>query len=360
MNIIQLLKEKYNLSIWIDQIDKEILDNLPQLVKENKIFGITTNPTIFNNAINRPDYKLDYNYEKDKNIDLFELIEQSMIKDVKKACQIMLPIFEKTNYQDGLVSIEVPPYIAYDTFKTIQKALELWEKINMPNVMIKIPATDQGIEALKNLYSQNININVTLLFSVKKYNQVIEVYKNSATNSISVASFFVSRVDTIVDDLLNKLRESSLISENYYRKLIGKVAIANSLNAYKLYKRAFEGYPKIQRILWASTSTKNPSYHPLKYVQELLTPNSINTLPLNTYKILLNTDIKLEEWEKVTQQNLKETEEIIKTLEEIQNYINFDYICEELLYKGVSLFSDSYNSIVYSVINKLASSLPLA
>ncbi|MFN4219794.1 MAG: transaldolase family protein [bacterium] len=356
MNIIQKLKEKYNLSIWLDYLDNELLEYLPSMVKERKIYGITTNPTIFNNALKKSSQP---NLKDTKN--LYEAIENVMIENVKKACYIMLPIFEETNKQDGLVSIEVPPYIAYDTSQTAEKAVQLWEKINMPNVMIKIPATNEGIESIKILYQKNININVTLLFSLEKYSKVIETYKNANTQSISVASFFVSRVDTVIDEHLLKLKQANLITEELYTKLVGKTAVFNSLNAFKLYERSFQNVSKIQRILWASTSTKNPSYNPLKYIQELLTPNSINTIPLNTYQLLINSEINLEEWEKITKQNIEQLEEINQKLQQISNYLNFNYFTEELLYKGVTLFSDSYNSIVDTFITQLSiNTSPLA
>ncbi|MFN3996120.1 MAG: transaldolase family protein, partial [bacterium] len=248
-----------------------------------------------------------------------------------------------------------------DTSQTAEKAVQLWEKINMPNVMIKIPATNEGIESIKILYQKNININVTLLFSLEKYSKVIETYKNANTQSISVASFFVSRVDTVIDEHLLKLKQANLITEELYTKLVGKTAVFNSLNAFKLYERSFQNISKIQRILWASTSTKNPSYNPLKYVQELLTPNSINTIPLNTYQLLINSEINLEEWEKITKQNIEQLEEINQKLQQISNYLNFNYFTEELLYKGVTLFSDSYNSIVNTFITQLSiNTSPLA
>lgn len=351
MNLIQKLKEKYNLSIWLDYLDDEVLEYLPTMVKEKRIYGITTNPTIFNNAINKnPQLNL-----KDSQ-NLYEAIENIMIENVKKACYIMLPLFEETSKQDGLVSIEVPPYIAYDTSKTVEKAMEIWEKINMPNAMIKIPATNEGIEAIKILYEKNININVTLLFSLEKYSKVIEVYKNLNTQSISVASFFVSRVDTVIDEHLEKLKQANLITNEQFTELVGKTAVFNSLKAFKLYQENFFNSYKIQRILWASTSTKNPSYHPLKYIQELLTPNSINTIPLNTYQLLLNSEENPEDWEKITKQNLENLDQINQKLQQIANYLNFEYFTEELLYKGVTLFSESYNSIINTFITKLSSS----
>lgn len=345
MNIINQLKEKYNLSIWLDYLDKETLEVLDQWVKEKKIFGITTNPSIFNNAINK--FSEYYLSRETVSNDIFRSVENIMIEEVKKACDIMLPLFEETKGQDGLVSIEVPPYIAYDTQRTVEKAEEIWNKISMPNVMIKIPATNEGIQAIKILFDKNINVNITLLFSIKRYSLVAQTYKNSQTNSISVASFFVSRVDTIIDDILARMKENKFFNAP---DLFGKAAIANSLLAYRLYQNIFndnsDDNSKIQRILWASTSTKNPSYHPLKYVLELLTPNSINTIPLQTYQTLVKADINIKEAEKITQKNIEEAEEIIRKLD----FLNLEYLMEELLYKGVTLFSDSYNSILYSVI----------
>jgi len=356
MNIVQFLKEKYNLSIYLDYIDKEVIENLSQLVKERKIYGITTNPNIFNTAISKyPSYYL-------KNIsksNIFQNIERIMIEEVKKACDIMLDLFEETG--DGLVSIELPPYIAYKQEETIEKAIEIWEKVNMPNLLIKVPGTNEGIESIKKLFDLNINVNITLLFHLDKYKKVIQAHKNSHNHPPSVASFFVSRLDTTIDNILSKFKENNIINEDHYNKIIGNTAISYSLLAYKLYKQEFfnkensssiKNFQNIQRILWASTSTKNPSYHPLKYVLNLLTENSINTLPLNTYKILLETDKEtIEKYHLITKENIEKSQEIINL---VQSYINLDYILEELLYKGITLFSESYNSIFDSLVENIS------
>ncbi|MEN3014863.1 MAG: transaldolase [bacterium] len=355
-NIIYDLKNRLNLSIWLDYLDREVLELLPNLVKEEKIYGITTNPTIFNNAINK--YSSAYLKHYDFGANIFDIIESIMIEDVKKACEILLPLYEKTNHQDGLVSIELPPYIAYDEHQTIHKAKQIWEKIQMPNVMIKVPATNEGINAIKKLFEENINVNITLLFSVSKYIQVVESYKQSKTQysskSITVASFFVSRVDTAIDNILHKMLHSKIISQSDFELLIGNVAVANCMLAYKHYLKSFNesdiAKGEYQRILWASTSTKNPSYHQLKYVIELLTPNSINTIPYNTYQLLMQSDIDIDQIKSNYTQKMETSEKLVELL---NKYINLEYILEDLLYRGVTLFSDSYNSILYTVIEKV-------
>lgn len=360
----KLLRDKYNYSIWLDYLDRNLIENkLDELITKGYILGITTNPTIFNKAISSVDYyksKLKNTNQKD----YYKVIEDLMIEDVKMAADKLLKVYKETQGYDGLVSIEVPPYIAYDTEATIKKAIEIFDKISMPNVMIKVPGTSRGIKAIETLLYKGININITLLFSVNNYKQVLKAYTNALkkrieenldiSHIVSVASFFVSRVDTAIDNIVVKIN-----NEKLKQRFLGKLAILNSYLAYVEYKKYLESDfqfivskgGKYQRILWASTSTKNPAYHPLKYVYELLLPNSINTLPYETLNLLIQDNNKIDL--NLFDYNLEKINEqaILKEIEELNQYINFEWILNDLQYRGVTLFSDSYNEILYTVIN---------
>lgn len=365
---IKSIKEKYNYSIWLDYLDRELIETkLEELINKGYVFGITTNPTIFNKAIS----SVNYYKNKIKELKLgnyYEIIEKLMIEDVKYAAQKLLKIYEQTDGYDGLVSIEVPPYIAYDYQATIDKAIKIFNEISMPNIMIKVPGTLEGLKAIETLLYKGINVNITLLFSIENYKQVLKCYVNALTkrlqenmdikNIVSVASFFVSRVDTSVDNILLKINNHSL-----NQRFLGKLAVLNSYLAYIQYKKYFESDFKLivskggkyQRILWASTSTKNPNYHPLKYVYELFLDNSINTIPYETLNLLINEELNnniKEEFFRINNEKLNE-DYILNEVKELNKYINFEWVLNELQYKGVTLFSESYNEILYNIINTL-------
>ncbi len=368
MGIFRSIKEKYNYSIWLDYLDRELIENkLEDLLNKGYIFGITTNPTIFNKAISSVGYYKNRIKELELG-DYYKIIEKLMIEDVKYAASKLLKIYEQTNGYDGLVSIEVPPYIAYDYQATIDKAIEIFNEISMPNIMIKIPGTSEGLKAIEILLYKGININITLLFSIDNYKKVLNAYVNALNkrlqenldikNIVSVASFFVSRVDTTIDNILLKINNDSL-----NQRFLGKLAILNSYLAYIEYKKYFENDFKLivskggkyQRILWASTSTKNPNYHPLKYVYELFLDNSINTIPYETLNLLINEELNnniKEDLFKINNEKLNK-DYILNEIKDLNNYINFEWVLNELQYKGVALFSDSYNEILYNIFKTL-------
>jgi transaldolase len=368
MDNLKLLKEKYNYSIWLDYLDRDLIENkLDDLINKGYVLGITTNPTIFNKAITNVIYYKNRIKEL-KESNYYKIVEKLMMEDVKYAANKLLKVYEETQGYDGLVSIEVPPYIAYDPKATIDKAIEIFNEISMPNILIKVPGTLPGLKAIETLLYKGININITLLFSINNYKQVLQAYVNALNkriqenldikNIVSVASFFVSRVDTAVDNLLLKINNSNITN-----RFLGKLAIFNSYLAYIEYQKYLENEfkfivskgGKYQRILWASTSTKNPNYHPLKYVYELFLPNSINTLPYETLNILINEHSKNNIDENIFKLNLEKLNKdyILNEIKELNKYINFEWLLNELEYKGVSLFSDSYNEILYNVINNL-------
>ena len=287
--------QEFGQSIWLDFFDRKIMDSgeLKKFIDEDGISGVTSNPAIFEKAVNSSsDYDEDITtlgMQKKSNDDIFFGFA---VKDIKRAADFFKMVYEKTNGEDGFVSLEVSPHLGYDTDGTIKQARELWKSVDRKNVMIKIPATAQGIPAIRQCISEGININITLLFGLPRYKEVIDAYlsgledrvkANQPINNIaSVASFFLSRIDVLIDPLL----EGRGVLD-----LKGEVAIASAKKAYEIYKDIFcsERFKKLeakgakrQRVLWASTSSKDPSFSDVKYVEALIGPETINTIPLET------------------------------------------------------------------------------
>jgi transaldolase/transaldolase/glucose-6-phosphate isomerase len=284
-------------SIWLDFFDRKIMDSgeLKRLIDEDGVSGVTSNPSIFEKAISSSsDYDEDIaalSRQKKNNDDIFFGLA---VKDIQRAAGYFKPVYERTNGEDGFVSLEVSPHLAYDTEGSIKQARELWKAVDRKNVMIKIPATAEGLPAIRACVGEGININITLLFGLPRYRQVVDAYLSGLedrvnlnqplNNIVSVASFFLSRIDVLIDPLLE---EKSLFD------LKGEVAIASAKKAYEIYKNIFSSErfkqleakgAKKQRVLWASTSTKDPSFSNVKYIEALIGPETINTIPLETLK----------------------------------------------------------------------------
>ncbi len=282
-------------SIWLDFFDRKIMDSgeLKELIEEDGVSGVTSNPSIFERAVNSgSDYDEDITMlsrQKNNNDDIFFGLA---VKDIQRAAGFFKSVYENNKGEDGFVSLEVSPHLAYDTKGTVKQARELWKSVDRKNVMIKIPATAEGIPAIRQCISEGININITLLFGLPRYKEVVDAYlagledrvKTSLPigDIVSVASFFLSRIDVFIDPLLE---EKKLLD------LKGEVAIASAKKAYEIYKNIFssERFKKLeakgakkQRVLWASTSTKDPSFSDVKYVEALIGPETINTIPLET------------------------------------------------------------------------------
>ncbi len=284
-------------SPWLDFIRRGYVrdGSLQKLISEDGIRGVTSNPAIFEQAIaGSNDYDDEILMLTGEGLSAEEIYDKLSIDDVAEAADLFLPTYKATNGLDGYVSLEVSPHLARDTEGTIEDAKRLWKALNRPNVMIKIPATVEGIPAIQACIAAGINVNVTLLFSVSRYRAVAEAYiagiKSLRENGkdlkvASVASFFVSRVDTLIDPQLETA------SNPLAKELVGKIAVANSLCAYKVYQELFESTEFndlksngawTQRLLWASTSSKNPAFSKVKYVESLIGPDTVNTLPLDT------------------------------------------------------------------------------
>ncbi len=358
--------EKYGQSVWLDNINRSLIKTgeLKNLIEEIGLRGVTSNPSIFQKAVSSgKDYDAQVKSLLVKNPELTpeELFEDLAVKDIQDATDILLDVYKKTNGIDGYVSIEVSPELAYDTEATIEEARGLNKKVGRPNVMIKIPATQEGIPAIKKMISEGVNINVTLIFSPKVYEQVVDAYMSGLEARLasgkkidtiaSVASFFISRIDSMVDKELDK-------KEN--KDLKGKIAVANAKLVYQKGKELFaserfkklqKNGAKIQRLLWASTSTKNPAYPDTLYVEELIGKNTINTIPpatIDAYKDHGKPADRIES-------GLSEAADQMKKLAGLK--IDFEDVTKRLTEEGVILFVNSYKDLIGAIAKKKESTL---
>ncbi|NWF57646.1 MAG: transaldolase [Syntrophaceae bacterium] len=367
-NPIKKLSE-INESIWLDNLSRNLIDSgeLERLIFEDGVTGVTSNPTIFQKAISG---------SKDYNASLRKLLEEGLrdekelfwrlaTEDVSRAAQLFWPVYLKSGGLDGYISIEVSPDLAHDSERTVAEAKRLFSGIGRKNILIKVPGTKEGLAAIEELTGEGVNINVTLLFSVIRYEEVVDAYLRGLEKRfrmgkpidevVSVASFFVSRVDTLVDKLL-EARMAAAGSEDEKQKiksLMGKAAVANAKLAYKKYRETFSAerfrsLPKarVQRILWGSTGTKNPAYSDVKYVEELIGYDSINTLPDSTLKAFRDhgrTQVTIDK-------GVKEAESLFPQLKELG--IDIDRVTEDLEKEGVKLFSDSFFALLKEIAQK--------
>lgn len=334
------------------------------MIDEDGLRGVTSNPSIFYKSIkSSSDYddQLKELFESSNNYSEKEVFFELAIKDITDACDLLMPLYLHSNKGDGYVSIEVDPHFAYDTESTITEAADLFERIAKPNLMIKVPATKEGLPAVEELIYRGYNINVTLLFSVARYEETIESYLNGLERRASenkdlegiasVASFFVSRVDTLAD----KYIEESGASGDGGQLLMGKTAVANAKLAYQSFKKAFSserffGLRKkgagIQRLLWGSTSTKNPAYDDTLYVKELIGPGTINTMPDNTLKAFKDHG----EVERSIDTGVEDAERSISELGGAG--ISIERVTKELEDEGVRLFAESFDSLLALIADK--------
>ena len=334
MNSLDILKNKGQ-SIWLDSISKQMIDSgdLKKIIDEG-VTGITSNPSIFEKAITSTNfYDLEIEKAIIKNNDTKSIFEKIASNDIQKGADLLLETYEKTNQDDGYISLEVDPSLANNKDKTIDEAIKLWEKVDRPNLMIKIPGTESGIKSTEILLEMGINVNVTLLFSFKSYQNTLNAFINSRkknNKSRSVASFFISRIDTAAD---TKINNESIIFH--------KVAIANAYNAYDYFnKNRFRMDNNFQKLLWASTSVKSKDLKEDYYSVNLPHENTINTLPPETLNFLLNS----KQFENNQIDYFKNN--YAKTLTESQKFFNLEDITDGLLINGIDLFMNSYNSLL--------------
>ena len=363
--------QQYGQSIWLDFIRRQIIENgeLQRWIDEDGLMGVTSNPTIFQKAIGGSD---DYDASLQHMLDLepYAMFEELAIEDIQHATDLFRPVYDRTGGRDGFVSMEVSPLIANDTQTTLNEALRLFKVINRPNVMIKIPSTEAGIPAIEEAIASGVNINITLIFGIENYLHVTEAYirglerRKAAGHDISkiasVASFFLSRIDVAVDRVLdNNIRAAQTRGDlgrvALNNKLKGKTAVANAKVAYKHFKEIFygdrfaalrEAGAMPQRVLWASTSTKNPAYPDTMYVDSLIGRDTVNTLPPETIKLFKDhgtVGATLDE-------GIDEAEQTLDMLAEVG--IDLDDVTRQLQIDGVEAFTDSFNSLLEQVAAK--------
>jgi len=357
-------------SVWYDNIDRAQLTSgqFQRLLNEDGVVGVTANPTIFEKSISSGhayDEQMTQLINEGKSTN--EIYEALIIKDIRTVADLLRPIYDSTGRLDGYVSLEVSPELAHDTQATIAEARRFWKMVDRPNLMIKIPATPEGIPAIRQTLSEGLNINITLIFSLDSYRAVANAYlealeeRNGRGEDIShiasVASFFVSRVDTLVDKLLDeKIKATSDPNEQQKLKsLQGKAAIANARLVYQEFKRIF-GTPffeslrhagaHVQRPLWASTSTKNPAYRDVLYAEELIGPDTVDTMPLET----------IEHFRDHGQPRLTIEDDIAgakATFEELEKIgIHYDQVTQQLQDEGVKKFADSFHQLFAGIDSK--------
>ncbi len=355
-------------SIWLDYIRRDLIASgkLRRLIEEDGLRGMTSNPSIFEKAIAEShiyDQDIRDMALKKKNVKaIYETLSQS---DVQNAADEFSSVYEKTDGKDGYVSLEVNPHLAYDTQGTIEEARRLWAALNRPNVFIKVPATSEGLSAIQQLISEGININVTLLFGLPRYRQVAEAYiaglearaaqDKPVKHIASVASFFLSRIDALVDPLVEKFFEPASPKTEIAKKLHGQTAIASAKLAYQIYKEIFGGnrFKKLadqgvrpQRLLWASTSTKNPDYSDVKYIESLIFPDTVNTVPLETidaYRDHGDPKSRIE-------QDAREASWIMTQLPQLG--INIDKVTRQLEDEGVKKFDEPFDKLMETLTKK--------
>lgn len=362
-NKVKTLKD-FGQSIWLDFFDRKIMSSgeLKRLIDEDGITGVTSNPTIFEKAINgSSDYDQDIvalSLERKTNEAIFIGL---VVKDIKRAADFFQSIYVSSLGEEGFVSLEVSPDLAYDTEGTIKQARQLWQWVDRPNVMIKIPATEEGIPAIRRCISEGININITLIFGLPRYAQVVEAYLSGMEDRVkahlpiteisSVASFFLSRIDALTDPLLEK---RNLLD------LKGELAVASAKKAYELYTKIFNGErfkrleakaARKQRLLWASTSTKDPSYSDVKYVEAMIGPQTINTLPLETLRAFKDHGKPANNLEK----DLEKATGVLAQLSVMG--VDIQSITQQLEAKGIEKFNKAYGRLLEAIDQKTKSSL---
>lgn len=360
----------FGTSIWYDNISRDILKNgeLKRLISEWGVRGVTSNPTIFDKAISSSIYDAQIQELKAKKLSPDQVFEELEICDIAEAADLLLPIYHESGGVDGFVSIEVSPLLASDTQGTVEEAKRLYSKLNRPNIMVKVPGTKEGIPAVKQLLMEGINVNITLLFSVENYREVALAYcdglraRKHAGQPIdkirSVASFFVSRVDSAVDAKLDAIaKEGDADRAALAKSLRGQFGIANSKLAYRLFQQIFSG-PEFadlkqagalpQRPLWASTGTKDPAYRDVVYVEELVGPETVNTVPHATLAQVVDHAVVKE----TVTTDVDKAESCRQQLLDLG--IPLETIVQELQNDGVKKFVESFHALNATIAKKLS------
>lgn len=348
-------------SIWLDDLSRSRITsgNLQQLIDEASVVGVTTNPAIFQAAISgAEDYAADINRLEAEGAHAEDIITTLTTDDVRAACNLFAQVYDHTNGYDGRVSIEVDPRLAHQCERTFKQAKELWQLVDRPNLMIKIPATKEGLNAIKAATAEGISVNVTLIFSIERYREVTEAYLAGLEMALekgvdiskihSVASFFVSRVDTEVDKRLEKLGGPDAL------EMRGKAGVANARAAYGVFIEQFEESDRfselaaqganVQRPLWASTGVKNPNYSPTLYVDQLVSAHVVNTMPEATLEA---TAQEAEITGDTIRPNIKQAHDVLDKI--VRLGIDFNDVTTQLENEGVEKFEIAWNELIGAV-----------
>jgi transaldolase len=360
MNRLKQLHEA-GVSIWLDFIERTMLHNgdLERRIREDALTGMTSNPTIFEKALAEGTAYDAQLREAPRDLSPSELFELLATTDVRDACDRYRVVYDRTKGDDGYVSIEVSPGAANDARATEAEAQRLWATVDRPNLFVKIPGTEEGARAVRRVIGDGINVNITLLFSIEAHDRVIDAYMSGLEDRVkrgqpidtlaSVASFFVSRVDTEVDKRLDALEKTAV------RDLRGKAAIANAKLAYQLFLERFSSPrwkalaakgARVQKTLWASTSTKNPAYRDVMYVEELIGPNTIDTMPPQTIEAFRDHG----EVRRTVDADVEEARQTIEQLEQVG--ISMRAVTDKLLVEGIASFQKSFESLIAGLERK--------
>jgi transaldolase len=355
--------EELGQAIWLDNLNRDLLEGggLRRLIEEDGLSGVTSNPSIFEKGMGHSDsYDLPFREVASETSDLQEIFEALALRDVRAAADLLRPIFERTEGQDGYVSFELPASLADDAEGSIEQAERLRDLIDRDNVLIKVPGTAAGVRAFEELTARGVNVNVTLLFAVERYREIAEAFVRGLERRVeagepvdraaSVASFFVSRVDTKVDAELERLGREDLR---------GKAAVANAKVAYAAFREIFSGErwgrleavgANVQRPLWASTSTKNPDYPDTLYVDELIGPDTVNTMPDATIEAARDHATA----ERTVDRDVEGAERVMREIAEAGVDVE-DIVMNQLVVEGVKAFADSYDSLLETLDRKASS-----
>jgi len=358
-------------SYWLDNLTRDMLTSgeLQQRITEQGLRGITSNPATFHKAIvGSQEYETQIRQLVDAGREVPEIYEQLVVTDIQHACDLLRPVYEASDGVDGFVSLEVSPYLAHDTVGTMQEARRLYHAVDRPNVFIKIPGTSAGVPAIEEMLYDGLPINITLLFAIEDYEAVAQAYIQALErrladgkpvhNVASVASFFLSRIDVLVDQLLGHRIRSSSTSGDAPRpeQLLGKVAVANAKLAYQSFKRLFGSEhwhalaaqgARVQRPLWASTSTKNPRYPDTMYVEPLIAPHTVNTMPAETIAAFAEHGRVVDH---AIETDLEEAHRVLLDLEHVG--IDFACVTWQLQNEGVQKFIEPYDALLQALAAK--------
>jgi transaldolase/glucose-6-phosphate isomerase len=358
----------YGQSMWLDYIRRDLFTTgkLTQLITEDGLRGMTSNPSIFEKAIGDSSLYDDllHSLAARKDLNAIGIYEQIAIRDIQDAADALRPVHEESKFRDGYVSLEVSPYLARKTQETIDEARRLWKAVKRENVMIKVPGTAEGLPAIRQLIGEGININVTLLFAQEVYEQVADAYiagledlaerGGNLKKMASVASFFISRIDTLVDSKLEEKTKATTDAKQqaFLKDLLGKIAIANGKLTYQRYQKIFSGPrwqalaakgAQTQRVLWASTSTKNPAYRDVIYVEELIGADTVNTMPPATVDAFRDHG-------KLRNSLTEDVPAAAKVMDDLERAgISIKEVTDKLTQDGVKLFADAFDKLLAAV-----------